>query len=443
MERCTPKAASKKSVEPLIRAYCLKFRRRIVGYGNSWRQVPWWCLARFRMGIFLAAFASLMTLAGTGCDRHESGQAPREQQPAQVRVVTAAPRDIPLSFEYIAQVQSSRQVNIQARVNGFLDKRVYTEGTIVQEGQTLFVMDQKPFKVQLEQAKAALARQEAALEVARKNLERVKPLTAANALAQKDLDDALAQLQSTSAAVEQAKGSVEEARLNLSYTVITSPVTGITGAALQQDGTYLNQANSRLTTVAVLSPAYVNFSISENDRLKFRDQIAKGLIIEPKNKAYLAEIVLSDGSVFPHTGRVTFADPSFNAETGTFLIRASVENPDGLLRPNQYVRLRLKGAVRPNAILVPQRAVQQGAKGHFIWVANRESRAEYRPVTVGEWYGDDWFIYEGLQAGDQVVVDGGLTLRPGSPLKTAPLADGATTAETAAPRNDSAKSDGK
>jgi membrane fusion protein (multidrug efflux system) len=360
-----------------------------------------------------------------------------------VAVVSATPRDVPLAFEFIAQVQSSRQVNIQARVNGFLDKRVYTEGSFVKEGQTLFVMDQKPFKVQLDQARATLAKQEAALEVARKNLDRVKPLTEANALSQKDLDDALGQLQTASANVEQARASVEEAKLNLSYTVITSPVTGITSAALQQDGTYLNQANSQLTTVAVLSPAYVNFSVSENDRLKYRDQVARGLIIEPRNKAFVAEIVLSDGSVFPYTGKVTFADPSFNAETGTFLIRATVENPDGLLRPNQYVRLRLKGALRPNAILVPQRAVQQGAKGHFVWVATQEGKAEYRPVVVGEWHEDEWFIYEGLQAGDQVVVDGGLTLRPGVPLKAGPLAEKSQAAGIADPQTGSGGSDGK
>jgi len=166
-------------------------------------------------------------------------------------------------------------VNIQARVTGFLDKRVYTEGSIVKEGQTLFLMDQKPFQAQLDQAKAALAKHEAALEVARLNLARVKPLTAANALSQKDLDDAIGQFQSASAAVEQAKASTEQAKLNLSYTVITSPVTGISSYAQQADGTYLHPSNSLLTTVAVISPTYVNFSVSENSWLKYGDQVAK------------------------------------------------------------------------------------------------------------------------------------------------------------------------
>lgn len=361
--------------------------------------------------------------AALGCERHDAAQTQREQKPAEVSVLTVTPRDVPVTFEYVAQVQSSRQVNIQARVSGFLEKRVYTEGSVVKEGDTLFLMDQKPFIVQLDQAKAVLTKQEAALEVAKLNLARVKPLAKANALSQKDLDDATGQYQSASAGVEQAKASVEEAKLNLSYTVITSPVTGITGSAQQADGTYLSPTNNLLTTVAVLSPTYVNFSISENERLGYRDQIAKGLLLEPKDKNYEVEVILADGSVYPHTGKLTFADPSFNAQTGTFLIRVTIDNPDGLLRPNQYVRVRVKGVVRPKAILVPQRAVQQGAKGHFIWVAGKDSKAEYRPVVVGNWYGNDWFVNEGLHAGDQVVVDGGLTLRPGAPLKAIPVGE--------------------
>jgi membrane fusion protein (multidrug efflux system) len=384
-----------------------------------------------------------MVFVSCGCEKHDTGHSEKEQQPAGVAVVTVTPRDVPIVFEFVAQVQSSRQVNIQARVSGFLEKRVYTEGAVVKEGQTLFLMDQKPFKVQLEQAKAALARQEAACEVARLNLARVKPLAAANALSQKDLDDATGQFQSASAGVEQAKASVEQAKLNLSYTVITSPVTGASSSALQADGTYLGLANSQLTTVAVISPIYVNFSVSENDRLSLRNQVAKGLLREPKDHNYVAEVVLADGSVYPRTGRVTFADPSFNAQTGTFLLRATIDNPDNMLRPNQYVRIRLKGAERPNAILVPQRAVQQGAKGRFIWVVNKENKAEYRPIVVGDWHDSDCFVYEGLRAGDRVVVDGGLTLRPGAPLEAKPVDDKTEATGTSALEPDPKKSDSK
>ena len=214
-------------------------------------------------------------------------------------------------------------------------------------------------------------------------------------------------------------GQVESAKLNLSYTTITSPVKGVSSSARQTDGTYINPQNSLLTTVAVLSPMWVNFSLSENEMQKYRDQLEKGLLHAPKQD-YEIEIILVDGSVFPYVGRMTFAEPSYNAQTGTFLIRASVDNPDGILRPNQYVRARLKGAVRPKAILVPQRAVQQGSRGHFVWVVGNESKVEQRPVVVGDWLGDNWFIFEGLRSGEQVVIDGGLTLRPGVAVSTKP-----------------------
>lgn len=399
----------------------------------SWRgSLPW--------KVFFYTFLFFVPLlTSLGCEKREDARSPQEERAAEVTVMTVEPRDAPLSFEYIAQVQSSRQVNIHARVNGFLDRRTYTEGSVVKAGATLFLMDPKPFKAQLDQVTAALARQQAAFDVARQNLDRVKPLVAANALSAKDLDDATGQYQSSAAAVEQAKAEVEQAKLNLSYTVITSPVDGITGSAAQADGTYLNQANSQLTTVAVISPVYINFSISENDRLRYRDQVEQKLIIEPKNKNYTVEVILADGSIYAYTGKVTFADPSFNPQTGTFLIRATVENPDRLLRPNQYVRIRLKGAIRPNAIIIPQRAVQESSKGHFVWVVDKENKAEMRPVIVGEWRGNDWFIYEGLRAGDRVVVDGVLSLRPKAPVKAQPLDEKGGTAKTPADASAPAK----
>jgi len=381
-----------------------------------------------------------MVFAASGCKKQDSTSSQGAQRPVEVTVVTVAPRDTPVTFEYIARVESSRQVNIQARVNGFLEKRVYTEGAIVTAGQTLFLMDRKPFKAQLDQAKAALAEQEAALEVARKNLARVKPLAAANALSQRELDDATGQFQSASAAVAQAKAVVEQADLNLSYTVIKSPVDGITSYAQQADGTYLSQGNSQLTTVAVMSPSYVNFSVSENDRLRYHNDVAKGLLREPKDENYTAEVVLADGSIFPHHGQVTFLNPMFDPQTGTFLIRVTVENPEGWLRPNEFVRVRLKGGVRPNAVLVPQRAVQQSPKGHFLWVVDKDNEAEPRPVTLGDAHENDWFIFDGLRAGDQVVVDGTLTLRPGALVKASPTMEKTEAPETGAARTDSAKS---
>ena len=330
--------------------------------------------------------------------------------------MAVTPQDAPVSYEFVAQTQSSRQVNIQARVSGFLEKRMYTEGAMVKEGQVLFTMDTRPFETQVAAQAAALAKQQAALEVARANFERTKPLTAQNALSQKDLDDATGQFHAAEAEVEAAKARLESAKLDLSYCTIASPVTGITGAAQQQDGAYISPSNSLLTTVAALSPMWVNFSLSENQMQGYAGMRAKGVMRAPKDDEYVVEVLLVDGSLYPHTGRITFAAPSYNAQTGTFLLRASVDNPDGVLRPNMFVRVRLKGAILPQAIQVPQRAVQQGAEGQFVWVVGQGSTAERRPVVIGKWQGSNWFVSEGLHTGDQVIVDGVLTLRAGVPV---------------------------
>jgi len=349
----------------------------------------------------LAACALALLLAA--CGREPPKPAP---PPLEVSTITVQPRDVDISAEYVAQTQSSQAVNIQARVSGFLDKRVYTEGSLVKAGQVLFRMDQKPFQAQVDAAQAALQRNQAAMQVALANLNRTKPLAAKNALSQKDLDDAQGQYEQSAAAVEQSKAQLESAKLDLSYTIIASPVTGVSSFAAVADGTYLSPQNSQLTTVSVLSPIWVNFSLSENEFQRVMNDVKAGRLRLPKDNGLTVEIVQPDGSVFPYTGRITFADPSYNPQTGTFLLRATVQNPRGTLRPNQYVRARLKGAVRPGALLVPQRAVQQGGKGHFVWLVDPDGKAVLRPVIVGDWYGDSWFITEGLHSGDQLVVDG-------------------------------------
>ena len=369
-------------------------------------------LIRRNMAVWLwsvIAVCSSTMLFLSGCKKEQAVAPP---QPPVVTVMEVTRKDVPIAFEQVAQTQSSHLVNINARVSGFLDKRVYTEGDIVKQGQVLFLMDPKPFQAQLSQAMAALSIQKSSLETARSNLIRTKPLAEQNALSQKDLDDANGQYEAAAAAVEQSRAQVETAQLNLSYTTITSPVAGVTSAAVQTDGTYISSANSQLTTVAVLSPIWVNFSLSENELQKLRNQMAKGLLQKPKEDSYVVEVILVDGSIFPHTGQITFADPSYNSQTGTFLIRASVDNPKGVLRPNQYVRVRLKGAIRPNAILLPQAAIQQGPKGHFVWVVGKDGKTDQQPVVVGDWHENDWFIFEGLAAGEQVVIDGTLSLRP-------------------------------
>jgi len=356
---------------------------------------------------------ALALLSGCGKQAPQGGAG----GPLEVTAVTVTPRDTPVTYEFVGQTQSSHEVEIRARVAGFLDKRVYVEGSMVKAGDVMFLQDPKPFQAQVAAAKGALAEQQARLQTANDNLAQVKPLAELNALSGKDLDDATGQQQAAAAAVETAKANLETAKLNLSYTTITTPITGLSSFARVQDGAYVSSENSLLTYVEQLDPVWVNFAMSENDVLRMRGDEAKGLLRAPSDQNYTVELVLADGSVFPQKGRITFANASYDTETGTFLLRATLPNPQGTLRPGQFVRVRILGVVRVDAIVVPQDAVLQGAKGHFVVLVDKEGKAQIRPVEVGPWYGDDWFITHGLDAGDVVVTGGLARLAPGVPVK--------------------------
>jgi membrane fusion protein (multidrug efflux system) len=348
-----------------------------------------------------------------------------------VTVIKIDPKDTPVSFEFVGKTASSRRVEIRSRVEGFLDKRDYTEGSMVKAGDVLFEMDKKPFEAQLNAAKAELEQQEARKATALINLNRMRPLAKKKAVAQKELDDAEGMYREAAAAVEAARANVVQAELDLGYCTITTPVSGLSSYAVMREGAYIGMGDSLLTYVAQLDPMWVEFSVSENQMFKKRNDADKGILRMPEDQSFEVEVILADGSIYPHTGVITFADASLSEETGTFLIRAEVANPDNQLRPGQFVRARLKGAIRPNAILVPQEAVQQGAKGSFVWVIDKEGKAEFRPVTVGPWQGKDWFIEQGLEAGDSVVVNGALKLRAGVPVKiTQPDAPQPSTADS-------------
>jgi membrane fusion protein (multidrug efflux system) len=374
----------------------------------------------------------LATLAiAAGCSRHK----PPEESggPVEVAVMTVAPRDTPVSFEYVGQTESSHQVEIRARVSGFLDRRVYTEGSKIKAGQVLFQQDPRPFAAQLKAAEGALAEQRARLKVADDNLAQVRPLAALKALSQKDLDDALGQQQAAAAAVQTATANVETARLNLSYTTITSPIAGLSSYARVQDGAYVSPENSLLTYVEQMDPIWVNFTLSDNEMLAYRQQSQKGSLRLPPKGEYVVELILADGSVYPHQGRITFANANYDSQTGSYLLRATLPNAEGDLRPGEFVRVRVSGPVRVDAVLVPQEAVLQGAKGHFVVLVDKDSKAQIRPVQVGAWQGGNWFVDAGLSAGDVVVTDGVARLSPGAPVKivapaTAPAPSGADAA---------------
>jgi len=335
-------------------------------------------------------------------------------------VTTVTPQTIPYVMSFVAQTESSRQVDIVARISGYLDKIAYREGELVQEGQLLFELDPKPFQAQLDAAKGELRSQQARLATAKANLDRIRPLAKMDAVSRADLDKAQGDFDSARAGVFAAQAKVNEQELNLGYTTIESPVTGLASRSSQRQGAYINATSesAKLTYVAALDPIWVNFSVSQNQTTKMKDQVEKGQIVAPPNLDFEVEVVLSDGAVYPHKGRISFSDPSFSQETGSFLVRAVLPNPDKALRPGMFVTARLHGATRPNAIVLPQLAVQQGSNGHLVYVVKPDGNAEVRPVVVGDYQGDkDIVVLTGLQAGDRVVVDGALRVTPGQPVK--------------------------
>jgi membrane fusion protein (multidrug efflux system) len=336
--------------------------------------------------------------------------------PAAVITVTAT--DVPFVGEFVGETESSQEVEIRARVEGFLESIKYREGAIVNQGDVLFEMDRKPFEAALSAARAEMQAQQARLETASANLKRVGPLAAEDALSQKDLDDAKGAKDGAAAAVEGARSRVQQAEINLSYTTILSPVNGVTSFARKQPGSFIAPGpDSLLTYVSALDPMRVNFSVSENEQLKFNKLIAEGKLRPADGQKYSVQVVLADGTVLPAPGHITFGDASFSKETGTFLVRAELPNKEGTLRPGQFVRVLMGGPSWVNAIQVPQRAVMQGPQGNFVWVVDADSKAQLRPVTVGPLTGDLWLIAEGLQDGERIVVDGGLRLAPGVPVK--------------------------
>jgi membrane fusion protein (multidrug efflux system) len=353
----------------------------------------------------------------------------------EVTVVTVTPTTIPYTPTFVAQTESSRQVNIVARVSGFLERIAYQEGDLVKQGQLMFTLDPKPFQAQLNQANGELQSQQARLETAQSTFDRVKPLAEQEALSQSDLDKAKGELDAARAAVFSARAKVEEAKLNLGYTTILSPVTGLASRALQRQGAYVNATaeSAKLTYVAAIEPIWVNFSVSQNQMAKWTAAQAKGEVVAPTNDNFDVAIVLPGDKRYQYTGKISFTDPSFSQDTGTFIVRAVLPNPKQELRPGMFVTAHVSGAKRPNAIVVPQLAIQQGSNGHLVYVVNDKNVAEIRPVIVGDYYGEkDIVILGGLRAGDRVVVDGVMKTVPGQPVTV--VAPGAAPKDGDAPK---------
>jgi membrane fusion protein (multidrug efflux system) len=344
---------------------------------------------------------------------------PGGMPPPEVAVVTVHPQTVPVTFEYTGQTAGSREVEVRARVTGIILKRNYREGERVVQGQSMFTIDPAPFRVAVARAEAALASAEARLAQTKRDVVRFKPLLVRKAISQKNYDDAISANQIAEADVKLARANLADARLNLSYTRVEAPVTGIAGRAERSEGNYVSGPDVLLTTVSQVDPIYVLFGISDEERLKLIRETQAGLLKLPADDQFEVTIKLADDSVYAKSGKLNFAGVHVSNETGTSEVRAELPNPDGLLRPGQFVRVTLKGAQRPDAILVPQRAVLEGPKGKFVYVVNANSQAEPRPVELGDWQGDSWVVAAGLKPGDKVIVDGVMKIGPGAPVTVA------------------------
>jgi len=339
--------------------------------------------------------------------------------PPEVTTMTAAPKSIPVSFEYVGQTLGSREVEVRARVTGILLKRNFDEGMPVKQGQSLFTIDAAPFEAVAARAQADVAAAEARLEQAKRNVKRFKPLYAEKAVSQKDYDDAVSAEQIGTADVKAARARLAEARLNLGYTKVEAPVSGVAGKAQRSDGSLISGPDVLLTTVVQLDPIWVNFGIPDNDQARLTKELQAGRLEMPKDGRFEVTLVLADGTQYGKTGKLNFSDVRISAATGTRDTRAELPNPDGVLQPGQFVRVVLRGASYANAVTVPQRAVLEGPQGKFVYVVNDKSAAEPRPVQAGEWSGEEWIITSGVKEGDRVIVDGVMKLGPGAPVRIA------------------------
>jgi membrane fusion protein (multidrug efflux system) len=339
--------------------------------------------------------------------------------PPEVSVVTIEPKALPIVFEYVGQTAGSREVEVRARVSGILLSRNFKEGAPVKKGESLYSIDPAPFLTAVARAEADVAAAEAREQQARRNAARLKPLYAEKAVSQKDYDDAVSAEAIIAADLKAARARLADARLSLDYTKVEAPVSGVASRSLRSEGTLVSGPDMLLTTVMQVEPIWVSFGIPDNEQARLQKEVEAGRLELPKGGNFEVALRLADGSTYPRTGRLNFADVRVSPTTGTRESRAEVPNPNGTLRPGEFVRVILRGATRPSATTVPQRAVLEGPQGKFVYVIDEKSTAQPRGLQLGEWAGDDWIVTEGLKPGDKVIVDGLMRLGPGAPVRIA------------------------
>ena len=385
--------------------------------------------SRARLAAALAVcLAGSLAACGGEKEADKAKQAAAAPPPPSVLVAEVVRKTVPIYGEFVAQTDAKETVEIRARVQAYLDAQHFTEGTMVKKDQLLFTLDKREYESKLLQAKASLEAAEARLGKAETDERRLKPLAERKAVPQQDYDNAAANLLAAKAGVSSAKAGVVDAQLNLSYCTIRSPIAGLIGKRLVAPGNLVGKSEATLLdTVSSVDPMRVNATISEAEYLKFSAQLKeKGA---PSGGSVL-ELILADGSVFPHKGKVVIVDRAVDVKTGTLSMVAEFPNPGGLLRPGQFGRLRAPVETAENAILVPRRAVQeiQGAKS--VLVVGADNMVALRTIRPGESVGQDLIVLDGVQPGERVIVDGVQKARPGSKVNpSAAPASGAAPAK--------------
>jgi membrane fusion protein (multidrug efflux system) len=379
-----------------------------------------WHLHARRHAAWAAAGASI-ALVVSACSKGT----PPPAAAVEVSTVTITPHPVSFPEDYVGETEAINAVEIRPRVGGMLEKRVPIEGERVKAGDLLFIIDRQPYIAALAQARAALAQNEAALAQSQRDLERAKSLSEIDAVSQQELDAAVAKNQANLASIDAGKATVRNAELNLGYAVITSPIDGVMGRALLRQGGMVTANSTLLTTIYQNDRMYVNFSVSEQRLLSMQRQLGRAPSQDSRSPPPF-RIFLADGSEYPLAPRLNFIDPAVDNRTGTLALRLEVDNPHQLLHAGQFARVQVVAQQDPNAIVVPQRAVQDLQGKNYVWIVDSSGHAQQRDVRMGPRVGSDWQVQQGLNAGDVVIVDGVQHLKPAAAVKATPLAAAAS-----------------
>lgn len=355
-------------------------------------------------------------LALVACEKTQPSRPPRP--PAEVETYTTEALTVPVTYHYIGQTEASQQVDVRSRVQGVVWDIGFEEGTSVTAGQFLFRIDPRPFEADLQIAEARTYQSKVQVQSAERDLNRTRRLQESASVSREELDNAVSKYESTVADLRLAEANLVKARLELSYTTVTAPIAGMIGKALKKPGDLVDTAqNSLLCNITAQDPMYVNFTLAEKDILQQRTAEQAGRILPPKDDGYDVEIRLLDGTHYPTSGRINFADVKIDPQTGTGLFRAAFPNPDALLKPGQFVEVYVKGARRTNTIVVPQTAIMLGMQGSYVYVVDEDGKVEMRPVHATDWEGQNWIIESGLKPGEKVIISGTNKTQPGADVK--------------------------